>query len=89
MAVAPVTALLFWLGASPFFVIIGAGMAGILIFQDQTLEANSSEADDMFHVKQAIIILSILLVALLFLYVLDKELFGIAALMMKLDLFAF
>jgi hypothetical protein len=73
VAVTLVTALLFWLCASPFFVIIGAGIAGILIFQDQTLEADSSEAGDMFHVKQAIILLSILLVALLFLYVLNPN----------------
>jgi chromate transporter len=89
VAVALVTALLFWLGTSPFLVIIGAGLAGIVLFQGQTFGGNSSETESLFHVKQAIILFSILITSFLSLYFLDNRLFGIAALMVKVDLFAF
>jgi chromate transporter len=89
VAVALVTALLFWLGISPFVVIIGAGLVGIVLFQGQTFGGNSSETGSLFHVKQAIVLFSILIASFLSLYFLDNRLFEIAALMVKVDLFAF
>jgi chromate transporter len=89
VAVALVTTLLFWLGISPFVVIIGAGLVGIVLFQGQTFGGNSSETGSLFHVKQAIVLFSILIASFLSLYFLDNRLFGIAALMVKVDLFAF
>jgi chromate transporter len=89
VAVALVTALLFWLGISPFLVIIGAGLVGIVLFQGQTFGGNSRETGSLFHVKQAIIPFSILIASFISLYFLDNRLFGIAALTVKVDLFAF
>jgi chromate transporter len=89
VAIASATTLFFWVGASPFLVIIGSGMAGVLLFKELGLEEYRKETSTMFHVKHGAILLSALLSAFLSLYLLDKRLFGIAALMLKVDLFAF
>ena len=89
VAITLVVDILFWLGTSPFLVIIGAGLAGIFLFKGLAMGADGKETNNLFHVKQVLIALPPLIASFLALYTLNKRFFEIVALMMKVDLFAF
>lgn len=89
--IAAASAIFFWKGISPFLVIIGAGSAGAFFFSN-----SESVSTPMPHAKsnswtyRHIIALFVILIGgLVALYVADKELFYLAALMLRIDLFAF
>jgi chromate transporter len=81
--------LLYWGGASPFIVLVVAGMTAVLLLKEPTPGAYDRETGNLFHVKQVAFLLSVLLAAFLLLSVLNRKLFELALLMMKVDLFAF
>ena len=88
--IAILSASLFWWGISPFMVVAGAGFAGVILFQAHRAASSQSERKDMHWEARKIIILGLILLAsLVVLYVLNAALFTLAAIMLKIDLFAF
>jgi len=86
------SAALFWCGVSPFAVILGAAVAGIVFIKDTVpLSPLSSSTGDKNEgvVKHLIIFILITGVCLAVLYAADKKLFSLATLLLRIDLFAF
>jgi len=86
---AAASALAFWVGVSPFYVILGAALAGIS-FLKGTPEAQTPKTQKK-HISAmpAVILLAILAVGPVLLYILRPDLLKVMLLMMKIDLFAF
>jgi chromate transporter len=91
LALAAVAAALFRIGVSPFAVIIGAGIAGGLMFKDPaTAPPPGKKGGDAGKVPGPIIAFLLLACAgAAGLYFSDRKLFQLAALMLRIDLFAF
>jgi len=91
LVLAAVAAALFWIGVSPFVVIVGAAIAGGLMFKDQSPPPPSGKkVGDAGHVPRPIVIFMILACAgVVGLYFADRKLYQLAALMLRIDLFAF
>jgi len=89
--IALLSAVLFWWGISPFMVVAGAGLAGVILFQKALASASSlTRPKEMQWEARKIIFLGlILLSALVVLYAVDAALFSLATIMLKIDLFAF
>jgi chromate transporter len=90
--IAILSATLFWQGISPFLVVAGAGLAGAILFQKARSEPPSPQTgqESMHWEAGKIIALGcILLAALVGLHVVNDVLFTLAAIMLKIDLFAF
>lgn len=89
--IAVLSAILFWRGISPFVVIIGAALAGIVFFRSSDLVPSSisSGKPGGMLLKQAVLLILISLAGLTGLYFADIKLFKLAALMLRIDLFAF
>jgi chromate transporter len=83
------SAVLLFMGVSPFLVIAGTALTGIVVFRNiQRTEYRCTRTVGSFHVKQIVILLIILTTSLFVLYSMDKGLFKLAAVMMKINLFA-
>jgi chromate transporter len=87
---AAAAAISFGLNISPFYIIIGAALAGIGLFRETT------SFDQIFvhgslrrSIKYAAILIPTVLIGLTVLYLFNPELFKLALLMLKIDLFAF
>ncbi len=84
-------AFLFWAGASPFLVIIAAGLSGIVLFRD-TLP-RISPAPHQKNNKRLIVQIALtclfILAALTALYYVNEKIFLLATTMLRVDLFAF
>ncbi len=91
MVLAGIAAALFWLGVSPFAVIVGAAVAGALLFKNPALPPFSTKKEgDAGKVPRPIVIYMILACAgVVGLYFVDRKLYQLAALMLRIDLFAF
>jgi len=90
--IAILSAALFWWGISPFLVVIGAGLAGAILFQKARSEPPSPQTEQKsmhWEAGKIIALGCILLAALVGLYVVNDVLFTLAAIMLKIDLFAF
>jgi chromate transporter len=88
--VAAGSALAFGLGLSPFYVILGAALCGVLLMKGKPLsEPMTNQGNYESTTIPLFVLLGILGVSLLFLYLLRPALFGLALLMLKIDLFAF
>ena len=89
--VAIASAGLFWLGISPFAVIIGAGILGMMLLRVSTvsISVRYDKEETKRHTNQIIGILVTLFICLTGLYFVNSILFNIAAVMLKIDLFAF
>ena len=83
----------FGLGVSPFLVIIGAALAGIgLLSGKQRNESPGSQTTGgsaPLPFYQIFTICIVALAGIIFLYLVDRKLFDLALLMLKIDLFAF
>lgn len=82
---------LLWAGVSPFIVIIGAAFAGIVFLKsgsDTSLPAGE-KTSNRNSVKYVSVIILTLISILLSLYLIDRSLFDLSMLMMRIDLFAF
>jgi len=91
LVLAGVAAALFRLGVSPFAVIVGAGIAGVLLFKDPALLSSSAKKEgDAGKVPRAIAVFMILACAgVVGLYFADRKLYRLAVIMLRIDLFAF
>jgi chromate transporter len=89
--VALLSALLFWLGISPFIVIVGAGILGMKLFRisASSTAVNSETMETKWHTKRIIVLLVTFFICLTGLYFINSTLFNIAAVMLKIDIFAF
>jgi len=78
---------LLWIGVSPFIVILGAAFAGIIFLRSTT--AVPSSLKEAHSLRPLLCLIFIICLGLSLLYFIDSKLFSLAALMMKIDLFAF
>ena len=92
IAFALASAALFWIGISPFIVIIIAAVAGI-VFVQGTAPAASEKMDESktkkAYGRQVLILFLLLIACLAVLYFTDDRLFDLTTIMMQIDLFAF
>lgn len=88
---AAASAILFWKGVSPFIVIIGAGSIGAFFFKNAgSASVPMSRMRETGRTYRQIVTLCVILIGgLAALYVADKNLFHLAVLMLRIDLFAF
>lgn len=89
--IALISAALLWLGVSPFVVIIGAALTGIVFFMNTicpVLPIHIRKRDKSV-LRQLTLLFLIFLAGLSGLYFLNMKLFNLATLMLKIDLFAF
>jgi chromate transporter len=88
---AAAASILFGAGISPFFVILGAALAGILIYWNKgpATAATREWKGQGHHFHKLPAVLLVPLSGLLALYLVNAKLFNLAALMMKIDVFAF
>jgi chromate transporter len=85
-------AALFWAGISPFIVIILAAVAGIVFYSDADSSPAlkpDSENDNRKLIRHFLLLPVVAASLLLSLYFIDRDFFVLAALMMKIDVFAF
>jgi chromate transporter len=84
-------AMSFWFGISPFMVIIGAGILGLALLKVSAASTvvNSETKETPWNARQIIGLLVIFLICFTALYFLSAILFNLAAVMLKIDLFAF
>jgi chromate transporter len=89
--IALLSASLFWWGISPFIVIAGAGLAGGILLPSSGpgLTDQAGPKDMHWETGRIIFLGCILLAALVGLYIVNAALFTLAAIMLKIDLFAF
>ncbi len=82
---------LFGAGTSPFLVILAAAVAGMAFFRDKgAAQVATQDRDNKgCNVSRLLVVLLVPLSGLLALYLVDARLFNLAALMMKIDAFAF
>ncbi len=80
---------LFWAGLSPFIVILAAAVSGIVFYKNTAIVAASMNGNSRHFLKQLVVLFVVLASVFVGLYFVDFELFNLAALMMKIDLFAF
>jgi chromate transporter len=86
-----ISAALLWLGANPFVVIMGAALAGTVFFM------NSASPASLAHIgknnertfRQLTLLILIFSTGLAVVYIANINLFNLATLMLKIDLFAF
>jgi chromate transporter len=86
------SAVLLWQGISPFVVVAGAGVAGAILLQEVRPDSSHGGGGPRDIRREAGKILAlgcIPLVALAGLYLTNASLFALAAVMLKIDLFAF
>jgi len=85
------SAVLFWSGISPFLVIIGSALTGVVLFRDSEFASPSTAHHASYGsmAKQIAMLVLILLAGLLTLYFVNSKLFNLALMMLKIDLFAF
>jgi chromate transporter len=91
LALAGVAAALFWLGVSPFAVIVGAALAGAVLFRYGPPPLSSVYREgDAGQVPGPVILFTFLACAVVVgLYFADRKLYQLATLMLRIDLFAF
>ena len=91
IALSALAALLFWSGISPFPVIIGAALTGMVLYRDvePIIPSTSRHENNGLMVKQIALIVLFLLAGLASLYFVNPKLFKLALMMLKIDLFAF
>jgi chromate transporter len=92
---AAAAAILLWRGISPFLVIIGAAFIGMLVFRQKppmagiTANQRTGGVSLKLHLLKFAALLILLGAVMALLLALDAELFGFAALMLRIDIFAF
>jgi chromate transporter len=91
LILAALSAALFWSGISPFLVIAGAALTGVVLFRDAEPESPSSSRREKngLMVKTMVLLVLILLAGLAALYGANRDLFNLATMMLRIDLFAF
>jgi chromate transporter len=86
---AAASAAAFGLGASPFYVILGSALAGMLLLKEKPEPQHAREGRKSFAAAPVVILLALPAFGLLFLSFARPGVFRLALLMLKVDLFAF
>jgi chromate transporter len=91
ISIALLATISFWFGLSPFIVIVGAGIIGMVFLKVAVSHnvINSESKETPWNTKQIIGLLATFLICFAGLYLLSSILFNLAAIMLKIDLFAF
>ena len=80
----------FWLGVSPFYVIVGAAILAIIIFKTEAAQAPAgARAAASLPITHIVALLLAVVIGLFCLYLTSTKLLTLALLMLKIDLFAF
>jgi len=89
--IALISAVLLWSGVSPFVVIMGAALVGTVFFTNigSSVSPTHIGKKNQREFKQVILLFLIFLIGLFGLYIANINLFNLATLMLKIDLFAF
>jgi len=89
--IALISAVLLWSGVSPFVAIMGAALAGTVFFTNigSPVSPTHIGKKNQREFKQVILLFLIFLIGLFGLYIANINLFNLATLMLKIDLFAF
>ncbi len=88
-AIAAVAAVLFGFGVSPFLVILLAALAGIFLYLRQPMPHHVSTSNRAAMHRSVFVILGAAAMGYLLLFFMNRGLFDLAALMFRVDLFAF
>ena len=83
------SALAFWVGVSPFYVVLGAALAGIVFLKGTPETEPTKIQKKLISPVPVVILLAILAIGLICLYFVRPNLLKLVLLMMKIDLFAF
>lgn len=86
---AAASALALGVGVSPFYVILGAAAAGVLFLRDRPEAEPAKARKKAYPARPILALLAILAIGLLSLYLVRPDVFRLALLMLKIDLFAF
>ncbi len=90
IGLAVISAGLLWIGASPFLVVSGAALLGILVFKGEGVAVKSEgRGTALFHIKYILFFSAALVSAFVFLYFFSMKLFQLSLVMFKVNLFAF
>jgi len=86
----PASAALFWLGVSPFLVILLSALCGMLLVRAAAHPGSedNSKRENWFR-KGFWILPPVVVAGLVVLFIVDRELFDLASVMMQVDVFAF
>ncbi len=87
--IAVASASLFWFGVSPFYVILGAALAGLLFVKREKYNDLGDSGHLVVPLSHLVALIIVVFGGISCLYFLRRELFGLALLMIKIDLFAF
>jgi chromate transporter len=87
--IAVIAAVLFGFGVSPFLVILLAALAGIFLYLRQPTPHNVSTANRVAMHRSVLVILGAAAMGYMLLFFMNRGLFDLAALMFRVDLFAF
>ena len=87
----PIISVIFlWIGISPFIVILGAALTGIIFFKNSNAPNQFNRAKKEAHLFEKITLIVLILSSVLtWLCFFDRNLFKLAMLMFRIDLFAF
>ena len=89
VAIAVVSGLLFGFGVNPFLVILLAAIAGIVLYIKQPTLPIVSSSKRITTTRPTLIIIAAVILGFVILFFANKGLFKLAALMFRIDLFAF
>jgi len=88
-AIAIAAGILFGFGVNPFLVILLAAIAGILLYLREPSPHSVTPTGRMTTYRSVLIIISASIIGFIILFFADRGLFDLAALMFRIDLFAF
>ncbi len=93
LALAALASGMFTFGVSPFLVILLAAIIGLAIYRNQPFQSGTVKSEGLMETSRTtmplVLILSAAAIGFVLLFVLQRRLFDIAALMFRIDLFAF
>jgi len=91
LLLAPVAAAFFWIGVSPFVVIVGAAIAGIAFLGNPgSAKPYEGQKGNAGRLPRSVIVIAVLAcLAVVALYFADRKLYHLSALMLRIDFFAF
>ncbi len=78
----------FWFGLSPFIVIIGAGLIGVVCFKDKMDDLSSeNDKNNKSPIYPFLFSVAFAFLGIVVLFILNRALFELAVIMLKIDLF--
>jgi len=83
------SALAFWFGISPFLVILGAALTGLVAYRIKKTGVQLDTGRTNKHISVVLIPVAFTIAGVFFLFLINKKLFELSVLMIKIDLFAF